>query len=260
LWPRDVDFGVVGSASLSGTVWHDVSADGVIDAGEAGVPDVVVHVTWHGPNGPITFDVTTDASGDWSLENLPPGEYTAEIDMATVPSEYVATTPESVNVTLLPVGSGTVDHGVVGSATIGSTVWVDRNGNDTVDAGERGVEGVLVDLIDSTGAVVRTTATSSTGAYEFDDLVPGSYTVRLEQGSIPPDLEQTYAKSGPLDLTTTETVAEGQSTLDVNFGFQERALPVTGADLARLVLMAFVLIVGGIVLRLIPKRRRDEDG
>ena len=105
--------------------------------------------------------------------------------MATVPSDFVATTPESVNVTLPPLGDERVDHGVVGSATIGSTVWIDTNGNGIVDPGEQGIEGVLVELIDTTGAVIRTTATTSDGAYEFEDLIPGTYTVRLVQGTIP---------------------------------------------------------------------------
>ena len=240
----DVDYGVVGSASLSGTVWHDHNADGIIDAGEAGIPNAVVHVTWHGPDGPVVFDVTTDATGAWSLENLPAGDYTAEVDMATVPADFVATTPESVDVTLPPFGSETVDHGVVGPATIGSIVWVDTNGNGVVDGGESGIEGVLVELTDADGTVIATEATTSTGAYEFTDLVPGTYTVRLVDGTISSDLRQTYSKTGVLDLTATETVGEGQSTLDVNFGFQEQTLPVTGADLARLLLIALLLITG----------------
>jgi hypothetical protein len=255
----DVDYGVIGSAALSGTVWHDHDADGIIDVGEPGIPNAVVQVTWQGPGGPITFDVTTDLSGAWSLVNLPPGEYTVVIDMTTVPSDFVATTPERVNVTLPPLGDERVDHGVVGSATIGSTVWIDTNGNGLVDQGEQGIEGVLVELIDTTGAVIRTTATTSDGAYEFEDLIPGTYTVRLVQGTIPSSLAQTYSKTPVLDLTTTQPVAEGQAILDVNFGFQEQTLPVTGADLARLGIIAILLISVGITLRLAGYRSREDD-
>ncbi len=255
----DVDYGIVGSAALSGTVWHDHDADGIIDVGEPGIPNAVVHVTWQGPDGPITFDVTTDLSGAWSLVNLPPGEYTVVIDMATVPSDFVATTPESVNVTLPPLGDERVDHGVVGSATIGSTVWIDTNGNGIVDPGEQGIEGVLVELIDTTGAVIRTTATTSDGAYEFGDLIPGTYTVRLVETTISSSLAQTYSKTPVLDLTTTQPVAEGQAILDVNFGFQEQTLPVTGADLARLGIIAILLISVGITLRLAGYRPREDE-
>ena len=62
-----------------------------------------------------------------------------------------------------------------------------------------------------------------------------------------------------LDLTTTQPVAEGQAILDVNFGFQEQTLPVTGADLARLGIIAILLISVGITLRLAGYRPREDD-
>jgi hypothetical protein len=255
----DVDFGVVGSAALSGVVWHDHNGDGAVDPGEAGVPNVTVHVTWAGPNGPITIDVVTDAAGNWALENLPAGEYTAVIDMATVPPDYVATTAETVDVTLPPFGHETVDHGVVGSAVLGSTVWVDKNGNGVLDPGEAGIDGVLVELVDPSGNVVATTATTNGGEYLFTDLVPGTYTVRLVAGTIPSNLEQTYSKIGPLNLETTQSIGEGQTIMDVNFGFQERSLPVTGADLGRFFLLGLLLVAAGAMLRWTARERRESE-
>ncbi len=180
--------------------------------------------------------------------------------MATVPPDYVPTTPETVNVTLPPFGNESVDHGVVGSAVLGSTVWVDENGNGLRDPGEAGVDGVLVELVDQSGVLVATTATTNGGEYRFADLLPGTYTVRLVAGTIPSNLEQTYSKTGSLNLETTQSIGEGQTIMDVNFGFRERQLPVTGADLARLALLGFLLLAIGALLRLTVKGRSEQPG
>ena len=255
----DVDYGVVGSASLSGTVWHDRNGDGVIDSGEAGVPNATVHVTWTGPNGPITIDVATGSSGTWALQNLPAGEYTTVIDMTTVPAGYVATTPESVDVTLPPFGHETANHGIVAPATLGSEVWIDENGNGIFDPGEHGIAGVIVTLLDPTGILIAPTTTSSTGGYEFAGLVPGTYTVRLVESTIPSNLVQTYSKTGVLNLSTTVTVVENQAILDLNFGFQEHELPITGADLARFALLGLLLVAIGGLLQLFTRRREQGN-
>ena len=80
---RDVDFGVVGDASITGTVFIDLDTDGVPDAGEAGIPNVTVEVTWDGPDGPVVLTVTTDSNGDWSIDDIPAGDYTVTVIDAT---------------------------------------------------------------------------------------------------------------------------------------------------------------------------------
>ncbi len=254
----DVDYGIVGSASLSGTVWHDRNGDGVVDPGEEGVPNVTVVVTWDGPDGQVTFDVVTDSAGSWSLESLPAGDYSAVIDMTTAPASYVATTPETVVVTLPPLGHETVDHGVVGAASLGSTVWIDVDGDGIVDPGEQGIDSVIVELFDQSGEMVARTVTMFGGSYLFEDLIPGTYTVRLDESTIPTGLVQTYSKTGNLDLVTTQVIAEGVNVLDVNFGFQEQGLPVTGADLARFSMLGLLLLAGGSLMRMFGGRRREK--
>jgi hypothetical protein len=62
---------------------------------------------------------------------------------------------------------------------IGNRIWLDTNNNGVVDAGEAMIPNVLVELLDSSSAVVATTATSATGEYVFDNLAAGTYTVRV---------------------------------------------------------------------------------
>ena len=169
---RDVDFGVVGDASITGTVFIDLDTDGVPDAGEAGIPNVTVEVTWDGPDGPVVLTVTTDSNGDWSIDDIPAGDYTVTVIDATVPDGLLPTTPNNVAVTVPPGGTNNVDNGYVPAGSIGDRVWFDADNDGVQDPAEPGVPGVTVRLLDEDGNVLATTVTDSDGMYLFDDLPP----------------------------------------------------------------------------------------
>ena len=61
--PRDVDFAVRGTASLSDFVWADTNGNGVHDPGEAGIGGVTVRAVWHGPHGPVVLTVLVPGPG-----------------------------------------------------------------------------------------------------------------------------------------------------------------------------------------------------
>ncbi|WUR15161.1 SdrD B-like domain-containing protein [[Empedobacter] haloabium] len=67
-------------------------------------------------------------------------------------------------------------------AQLGDTIWEDGNGNGIQDAGERGIAGVTVELLDASGAVVKTTTTGNDGQYFFN-VAAGSYTAQLRAPS-----------------------------------------------------------------------------
>ncbi len=90
----DVDYALIGDASLSGVVWDDSNGDGVRDPGETGIAGVTVIVVWEGPGGPVEFEVVTAPDGTWSLVNIPPGDYSVEIQLDTVPERIPAFNPD----------------------------------------------------------------------------------------------------------------------------------------------------------------------
>ncbi|MBH0008135.1 SdrD B-like domain-containing protein [Salinibacterium sp. SWN1162] len=108
----DVDFIVIGSATLIGAVFDDADGDGVRDTGELGIPNATVDVVWAGPNGPVTITVVTDADGAWVLTNLPAGTYTATVDLSSVSSDYRPSTGTSSTVELPAFGSRSVIQGL----------------------------------------------------------------------------------------------------------------------------------------------------
>jgi prepilin-type N-terminal cleavage/methylation domain-containing protein len=63
------EFGLVtgGTGTVTGKVWKDLDRDGVVDAGEPGIPGVWVAITKNATTEVLGF-ATTDASGDYSVE------------------------------------------------------------------------------------------------------------------------------------------------------------------------------------------------
>ncbi|MBH0022899.1 SdrD B-like domain-containing protein [Salinibacterium sp. SWN248] len=108
----DVDFIVVGSATLNGIVFDDPNGNGVRDSGDKGIPNAELDVVWDGPNGPVTVRVTTDANGAWELTNLPAGTYTATVDLASVDAEYRPSTGTTSTVELPAFGTRSVIQGL----------------------------------------------------------------------------------------------------------------------------------------------------
>ncbi len=81
---------------------------------------------------------------------------------------------------------------------LGNFVWDDLNGNGIQDAGEPGIGGVIVNLLDSTGKVVKTTTTTSAGAYSFQLYTPKPTTYSV-QFVAPTGYSFTSRNSGTVD-------------------------------------------------------------
>jgi len=82
-----VDFGFVRPVSLGSTVWQDVNADGVQDAGEPAIVGATVTLLdAAGVPVPGVAPVVTNADGEYFFNDLPPGDYRVEVDLAAVTS------------------------------------------------------------------------------------------------------------------------------------------------------------------------------
>lgn len=86
--------------SLGNFVWHDLDQDGIQDAGEPGVPGVLVQL-WDSSKTYLIGQSTTSASGNYQLTALTPGDYRIRF----VP-------PMGSSFTLKDVGSDTQDSDV----------------------------------------------------------------------------------------------------------------------------------------------------
>ncbi len=119
-------------------------------------------------------------------------------------------------VTAVPLGS------------IGDRVWNDTDGDGIQDAGEVGVAGVTLVLLNSAGQPIATTTTDAFGNYKFSGLPAGNYSVRVT----PPSNYTLSAKTqgadtnldsdfDPITYTTgTVTLAAGQNRTDIDAGLK----------------------------------------
>ena len=179
-----LDFGFFAPVNIGNLVWHDANGNGLVDAGEHGIPAVAVELyeatQTPGVDTPIRT-TQTDGAGAYGFENLSPGEYIVYIPQA--PGLYpVSSAPTDENdngqdnddngiqaypggpiaspVIELTAGAEpdtpddgddvngdlTVDFGFHAPVSLGNLVWHDVNNNGLVDNGEQGIPGITVQL------------------------------------------------------------------------------------------------------------------
>jgi len=186
-----VDAGLYKSASIGNFVWNDKNADGIQDSGENGISNLTVKL--YDNLGANVKNTTTDADGAYAFTNLIPGSYTVEVVKTTgyVNSpKYQGTTANDSNlnpatsksdsVTVLSGESNqTIDAGLYKMATIGDFVWDDLNADGIQDAGESGIAGVTVKLLNGSGTQLATYITDASGHYSFSNRIPGTYMIEV---------------------------------------------------------------------------------
>lgn len=184
------------NAALGDYVFADANANGIQDAGESGISGVTVKLL-DGSGNPTGQTTTTDSTGHYAFTNLMAGTYEVSF---TAPSTYnfsptgqgtpatdsnpgqIAGSVGTTGPITLAIGQvdNTIDAGLYQRAALGDYVFDDKNGNGIQDAGDSGVSGVTVNLLDSNGNPTgQTTTTDSAGHYGFSSLIPGVYEVQF---------------------------------------------------------------------------------
>ena len=218
-------------------VWRDNNRDGIQDAGEPGISGVLVTV-WSvddaGVLDTMVGTATTDADGMWMLE-VDPGQYRVAfllpegsddftlrlVGDPALDSDAIQQGPADAGFTdiytvVAGVDNFTIDAGVifpVGTATIGNFVWVDTNNDGIQDAGEPGIEGIVVQVADQDGNVIGETTTDADGFWSFD-VAPGTYVV-------------TFINTTAGEFTLQDT---GDGTNDSDAAADGSTAPVTVAE------------------------------
>jgi hypothetical protein len=216
-----------------------MDGDGVADAGEPGITNVTVTLTWYGPDGVLgtaddqVLTTTTDANGNYAFTGIPGGQYRVDVDQSTAPAGTSLTTGNDPTDLTLLAGetNNNVDFGFNGIGLIGQWVFLDINNNGVRDPGE-GISGVTVTAvadIDGDGIdEVFVTVTGPDGSYEFpglpvNDGVGGgiTYLVTVDTASLPPGVLPSVDPDGTLDNATSVTLSPGSPTADdTDFGYR----------------------------------------
>lgn len=180
---------------------------------EALLPPELTNWSWSNTSG-----AAQTGASQWQLPNLAPGTggtivITGVIaPTSTAPSFFfqadVATTTHeghlADNSANLEVASDTVAYGrVAGHA------WIDTDLDGQLDVDEVRASGAVVALLDGGGNVIRSAVVDAQGAYSFEDVVPGNYTVRISD----------YGSLQPVSPTSAPIVVTENQTTTVNFTF-----------------------------------------
>lgn len=180
-------------ASISGTVWNDLDADKVKESNEAFVPNITIY---NDANNNSKLDAgemstVTDSLGAYRFSNLAAGSYKIRQVlqsgwMQTSPANgYGWTITLATSQALFGQNFGTkqgVSLPPPAGGSISGTVWNDLDGDGVKDANELGLSGITVYNDANNNSKLdtgeKTTATDSSGAYQFTGLSSGSYKIR----------------------------------------------------------------------------------
>ncbi len=196
-------------------VWEDTDGDGIQDPDEAVLAGVTVNLyegatlvgtAITGANGEYYFGGSANANMVGGNPLKPLTAYQLRIDLDDANLGARVPTQKDVNANADDIHDSDGDNGVLNpgfssiayttgtagandhtldfgfytpAVSIGSIVWNDANNNGVQDAGESGINGATVELLDSAGNVVDTQTTDNTGLYYFDNLPEGDYRVRV---------------------------------------------------------------------------------
>ncbi len=230
----DADFGYRHAAGIGDLVWNDLNGNGIRDAGEPGIEGVLVYID---ANNSSIFDqgverfAITDVNGHYHVGNLSAGTYHVRVEISTLPQgsvqTYDLTSPPNHHASRTLVGTENatdVDFGYRANAAFGDFVWNDLNADGAQNPGEPGIPGVRV-YVDINGngvfdaATEPSAVTGPSGAYSIGNLVPGTYTARVDVSTLPAGMAQTFDAVGALDHAATFFVSANQTRTDIDFGY-----------------------------------------
>ncbi len=86
-----VDFRLVRTGRISGSIWLDTNEDGIFDENEEALAGVRVVAS-------SGRDTLTDENGNFSIADLPPGEQTVIVDQKTLPEKFRSAPSKAVKI------------------------------------------------------------------------------------------------------------------------------------------------------------------
>jgi polysaccharide lyase family 4-like protein/copper-binding protein NosD len=168
---RPMDFPTPGTGTINGTArnWQGWPPFDNLIIGEDPVSNAYVALS-SATSDDQAFTGQADADGNFSIQNIPPGDY-----FLSIWDEQLSYIIRFLNVS---VGEGeTLDLGEVGVSRwfgwLSGDVYLDQNANQVRDAGEPGIPNTDVDLRWRDGSIMEATFTDGAGHYEYPQAEGG---------------------------------------------------------------------------------------
>ncbi len=182
----DYDFCERPPAEISGVVFYDRNRDSQFGAGESPIGDVRVEL--YNGSGNLVATAQTNTDGSYRFSNLPAGSYTVReiqpigwLQGGQKAGSAGGDDSTQDEISRVPIGWGDrltqYNFFELAPSSIAGTVYVDIDVDNTRDADEPTLAGVVIELRNAAGQVVATTTTDANGRYKFGLLAPGEYQV-----------------------------------------------------------------------------------
>jgi len=217
------NIGLVREAAIIGYCFLDENYNGYFDEGERPVSGVEVELIRQS-NSKRLQTATSGADGSFRFGNvrgdtfkvkaLLPKDTTYTI---RVPGDWDANQFEpregkrEQTVTGVTVKNGETFNMVIGAIRYGSisgVVYEDDNFSGSWETGEKIVAGMAVYLLDDSGDVVQVIKTNKNGAYTFENLAPGEYSLKMTAKT-----GYAFTQTGAGSVIENRGGGEGQSEL-----------------------------------------------
>jgi hypothetical protein len=160
---------VSGSSAATARVFFDANDNGKLDPGERPLEGVGFTVN----NG--EHDVHTDGNGTAFLSNVPTHQETSVgLALASLDDPFWFSRRPGIRIVPRPGLVAAVDFPMVMAGEINGTVYL-KQAN-----GSREMSGIILQLCDLKGGVVKSARSAYDGFYELSTVPPGRYTLRLD--------------------------------------------------------------------------------
>ena len=209
------NFGELGTG-ISGTVFYDANKSTTLDAGDSGLGGLTV--TLKNAAGAVVATTITAANGTYSFPNVAPGTYTV---VESVKPGYGTDTPVTLPVTVATTPITGINFGQTLGSLAGN-VYFDNDASGTLSTNDLPLGGVTVNLLNSAGTVIQTTATAADGTYLFTGLTAGTYGVSEVQPALYSQGTDTPGSVGgsvtAVDVIAGANLPAGVAAVSYNFG------------------------------------------
>ena len=225
-----VMLGATSFASISGRVYYDEDFSASWKLGEKLGNGFLV--TLLDANGDKVASKKADKNGLFAFADLNPGQYMLSMEpekgyafTALGEGNVMQTLPSGLGqsrVITLTMGQNmdNADIGMIVPATVSGVVFADGNDNGLQDGGEKGLEGVIVRLMNDSGEVSSLTVDKN-GVFKFNAVLPGQYYLQYE---LPANAVYAPVVSGGNAMAGENGVSNG-SVFRVNIGDAWEAAP-----------------------------------
>lgn len=204
---------------IGNKIWIDSDRDGIQGQTETGSQNHTVYLIDSQKKSIIT-SIQVNEEGEYIFENIMPGIYEIQI---TIPDNLISSAFQAgenretdndftiedqssygigrvMKSNTINLQSGeeqfSIDAGVHSYEEIKGIVWQDMNSNNNYDESDKGIQGIIVSLLDGDNNVIDSRVTQVDGIYKFNSFKPGKYAIKFESN-------QNYSIKNPTEGTNT---------------------------------------------------------